>query len=102
MRRMKKIYELSKQAEKDLTGIWQYTLETWSREQADKYIAGLLNAFSAIAEAPEKVGRSYEYVRAGYRKYPFERHIIFYKILPGGTPMIVRVLHERMDIDKHL
>ena len=30
------------------------------------------------------------------------RHIIFYKILLDGTPLIVRVLHERMDFDKHL
>lgn len=50
-----KTYKLSKQAEKDLTGIWQYTLETWSREQANKYLEGLLNAFSMIAKAPEKI-----------------------------------------------
>ena len=97
-----KMYKLSKQAEKDLTGIWQYTLETWSREQANKYLEGLLNTFSMIAKAPEKAGRSYEHVRAGYRKYPFVRHIVFYKILPDGTALIVRVLHERMDFDRHL
>ena len=37
MRRMMQKYRLSRLAEKDLAGIWRYTLENWSREQAKSY-----------------------------------------------------------------
>ena len=95
-------YRLSKLAEKDLAGIWRYTVDYWSREQANKYVNGLLNAFTEIAKAPESVGRSYEYVREGYRKYSYGRHIIFYIILDDGSTLTSRVLHERMDFDRHV
>lgn len=97
MQSMTRRYKLSKLAEKDLAGIWRYTVDNWSREQANKYVNGLLNACADIARAPESVGRPCEYVREGYRKYPFGRHIIFYKILEDGSTLISRVLHEQMD-----
>ena len=51
-------YKLSKRAEKDLAGIWRYTLDTWSQAQANKYLGGLLNACEEISKAPAFVGRS--------------------------------------------
>ena len=95
-------YRLSKLAEKDLAGIWQYTLEHWSREQANKYVNGILNACADITRAPESVGRPYEHVREGYRKYLYGRHVLFYKIMEDGSALISRVLHERMDFDNYL
>ena len=80
----------------------RYTLVNWSREQADKYVNGLMNACCEVSEVPDKAGRSYEYVRQGYRKYPYGRHVIFFKILEDGSALIVRVLHEKMDFDRHL
>lgn len=99
---MKPRYDLSKQAEKDLSGIWRYTVETWSREQANKYIEGLLHVCFEIAKAPAFLGRSYEHVRSGYRKYPWGKHVIFYQIKSNGSVLISRILHEKMDFDKHL
>ena len=95
-------YIISKLAEKDLTGIWQYTVANWSQEQANKYVGGLLNTCSEIASNPEAHGQPYEYVRAGYRKYAYGRHVIFYKVLEDGNILISRILHKRMDFDRHL
>ena len=95
-------YTLSKQAEKDLSEIWHYTVVHWSREQADKYVNGLLDACSIIAKAPDKLGFSYDSVREGYRKYPYRKHIIFYKIHIDGSTFISRVLHEKMDYKRHI
>ncbi len=95
-------YRISKLAEQDLTDIWNYTLDNWSQNQANTYVNGLLNAFARIAKAPDQLGRSYEHVRKGYRKYPYGHHVIFYLIQPDGLPLISRVLHERMDFDRHL
>lgn len=99
---MKPKYKLSKLAEKDLSGIWRYTLDTWSREQADKYVTGLLKAMEDISKAPASVGRPYEHVRTGYRKFLWGKHVIFYKISGDGSVFISRVLHEKMDFDRHL
>lgn len=99
---MKQKYKLSRRAEKDLSGIWRYTVETWSREQADKYVTGLLGAMADIAKAPASMGRSYEHVRTGYCKYLWGKHVIFYKIHNDGSVFISRVLHEKMDFDRHL
>lgn len=95
-------YKLSKRAQNDLESIWRYTLETWSRNQANNYVMGLLDACSLIAEAPESVGRPYDHVKEGYRKYLWGHHVIFYRLDEDGRTFVVRVLHERMDFDRHL
>ena len=102
MQSMMHRYRLSRLAEKDLADIWRYTLDNWSREQANKYLKGLLNACSKIAAAPDMLGQTYEHVREGYRKYPYSRHVIFYKTVEDGNILISRVLHERKDFDSHL
>ena len=45
MRSMKQKYALSKRAERDLIGIWRYTVDTWSQDQANKYLNGIMAAF---------------------------------------------------------
>ena len=49
---MKLKYALSKRAERDLIGIWRYTVDTWSQDQANKYLNGIMAAFEEIAKAP--------------------------------------------------
>ena len=99
---MKPKYKLSKKAEIDLAGIWRYTVDTWSREQADKYITSLLHAMDAISNAPYSMGHPYEHVRTGYRRYICRKHVVFYTIREDGSVFISRVLHEKMDFDRHL
>ena len=102
MRSMKQKYALSKRAERDLIGIWRYTVDTWSQDQANKYLNGIMSAFEEIAKAHAFLGRSYDHVRSGYRKYPIGKHVIFYQIQASGVVLISRVLHEKMDYDRHL
>ncbi len=92
-------YKLSKLAERDLEEIWQYTVDKWSFEQANRYLEGLMSAFGTIAEDPVHAGLSYEHIRPGYRRYRYVRHMIFYREMSDGTVLIVRVLHERMNVD---
>lgn len=95
-------YILSKKALSDLRSIWNYTVETWSEEQADNYYHSLILAFETIAMRPESAGHSYEGVRSGYRGCHSGKHIIFYRVLKNGKVRIVRILHERMDFGRHL
>lgn len=48
-----------------------------------------------------EIGRSRDEVRVGYRSVHFGLHVIFYRV-QGQTIDIVRVLHKRMDVERHL
>ena len=43
-------YELTKKATKDLGEIWNYTVDTWSENQADQYYFMLLDSCQDIAD----------------------------------------------------
>lgn len=93
-------YRISSEASQDLEDIWSYTYENWSVEQADRYQNLILDEIEYVAEHPTH-GRRY-LMREGYRIIKVKSHHIYYKILDEDTVRIVRVLHERMDVDSRL
>ena len=95
-------YELSKEAAKDLENIWLYTLVTWSGEQADRYYNLLLDEIEYVAENP-RTGKDCGHVREGYLRTRVKSHYVFYRInLQKDIIEIIRVLHQRMDIEARL
>ena len=94
-------YILTERAKKDLIGIANYTKEKWSEEQAEKYIRMLLTECGELANKP-MIGRSYDPFCPGLQGIPCGKHVIFYRVLAQGNIRIVRVLHERMDLPRHL
>jgi len=40
--------------------------------------------------------------RAGYRKLAAGSHVLFYRVMSEGDIDVARVLHRRMDVDRHL
>ena len=94
-----RIFRLAPLAEADLEDIWLYTLKTWSRQQADDYIADLVAAFKALA-AGSKRGKITE-VRPGYLKYLCGSHVIYFRDYPDRLD-VIRVLHQRQDVERHL
>ena len=84
----------------DLEGIWLYTFGQWGEEQADRYLRQLDEQITALASTPER-GKSAEMIRAGYYSIHAGRHLVFYTF----TDTIVsvrRVLHDQMDVGRHL
>ena len=51
-----------------------------------------------LAATPLK-GRDCSAIRFGYRKYHVRKHLVLYRILAPNQIEIVRVLHERMDVE---
>ena len=92
-------YRLSPLAEADLEDIWLYTFKHWSLEQADRYHHDLIDAIEALARGV-KTGRRTD-VREGYFKYPVGQHFVFFR-LSETTLDVIRILHQRMDIERHL
>lgn len=93
-------YRLSPAAERDLESIWRHTVRQWSIAQADRYMDLLTAAFAELAESP-KTAPTCEHIRAGYRRWGVERHMIYFRVTDYGIA-IIRVLHDRMDTLRHL
>lgn len=95
-------YQISRAAKQDIENIWHYTLEKWSLEQADHYFNLILDEIEYVAEHPES-GKDYSKFRAGYFRSQVKSHFIFYRINPEAEEIeIIRVLHQRMDIEARL
>ena len=98
---MKKLrFFIRVQAGNDLESIWDYTVDTWSLRQADKYYNDLVEAFEFLCENPT-AGKSAEHLRKGYRYFKVNSHLIYYVI--SDTELdIIRILHAQMDIPNRL
>lgn len=88
-------YVLRPKAVEDMTSIWDYTIEMWGREQAERYVRMLDRTFSELVVNPN-LGRSCDFIRQGYRKYRVGRHLVFYRTFEGDIE-VVRVLHQSMN-----
>ena len=91
---------VSAAARADLKAIARYTERTWSPAQAKTYLALLAERFVQLGRRP-KLGRAREDLSPGYRSLPVGRHLIFYRIA-GDAIIIIRVLHQSMDLRLHL
>jgi toxin ParE1/3/4 len=87
----------TKRAVEDLTGIWEYTCDTWSDRQADKYYSLLIEACKEIASDHRK-GKSYDELAEDMKGYVVQRHIIFLKRTAIKEVLVVRILHAHMDL----
>ncbi|MCR4377561.1 MAG: type II toxin-antitoxin system RelE/ParE family toxin [Rhodospirillales bacterium] len=92
-------YRLSPRAESDLEEIWLYTFKNWSLKQADRYHNAIVEAFEDLA-AGDKTGRPVD-IREGYFKHAVGAHLVFYRFDEAGL-VVIRVLHQRMDVGRHL
>jgi toxin ParE1/3/4 len=95
-------YIISEEANKDIKNIWLYTFENWSVEQADRYLNLIIDEIEYLIEHP-KSGKDYNQIRKGYFRARIKSHFIFYKInLKKEQIEIIRVLHQRMDLESRL
>ena len=93
-------YKLTLAAKNDIKDIWQYTVEKWGEQQAEKYIGQLEKKFKDLVKTPN-LGRARSDIRNGYRSLPEGKHIIFYR----GADHLIEIIgipHANMDIETHL
>lgn len=93
-------YALSPAAQGDLEIIWDYSLRHWGEAQAETYTRSIQAACEALAK-DTLVRRSAEAIRAGYRKVAVGSHVMFFRIQEDVVE-IMRILHQSMDVDRHL
>ena len=93
-------YKLNRREVADIEDIWLYTSEKWSYSQADRYYALIFEEINYICKDIDS-GKNMDHIREGFRASKVKSHIIFYKVV-NDTVIIMRILHEMMDIDSHL
>ena len=92
--------EFSPSSEQDLDDIWQYSVENWSIEQAERYLDLILDAAEDLASGIRN-GKNADRIRKNYRVLAIESHHIYY-IENEDMLVVQRVLHQSMDAGRHL
>lgn len=90
-------WRLTHKARADLADIWSYTASQWGIDQAERYILQIENELTAASEGTGLV-REFE----DFRRIKSGHHLCIFRKLADGGIEVIRVLHERMDIDRHL
>ena len=93
------IFKVTAKARYDLLQIGQYTELKWGKSQRNHYLKQLDDAFNLIAVNP-KIGKDRSHVLTGYRSFQQGSHVVYYK--ESNVIEIIRVLHEQMDVGKHI
>lgn len=93
-------YRLSPAAQADLESIWDYTVTRWGESQAEAYTRNIQAACEALSEGTI-VSRSAEEVRSGYRKMTVGSHVMYFRMKSEAVE-IIRILHQSMDVGRHL
>jgi toxin ParE1/3/4 len=94
-------YLLTATARKDMVDIGRFTAEKWGKRQRDKYLKQLDDAFKLVARGPD-VGRDADDIKPGHKKFSQGSHTIFYRAGTESRIVVVRILHNSMDVEQHL
>ena len=94
-------YVISEKAVEDINNIWIYTAENWSVAQADRYYNLIFDEIEYIANNFD-MARDFGKIRKSYKCSKVKSHLIFFKKNKMNEIEVVRVLHERMDIEIRL
>jgi toxin ParE1/3/4 len=92
---------LRQEAIDDLTDIWEYTLQEWSENQADKYFETIKFACKEIGQNPN-IGKVYTEISKNLLGLKSGKHIIFYHKISEDEIEVIRILHERMDLKNRI
>lgn len=90
-------YELTPDAEEDLLEIGRYTIATWGVKQANRYESALKRCLGAVRKNEERMARPIAH-RPELRSSRCEYHYIFALFRGKERPVILGVLHEKMDL----
>lgn len=94
-------YILTNKAVLDVSAIWEYTVNTWSEQQADKYYFMLLDTCQELADG-KVTGKKYPEINNDILGFRAAKHILFYRKLSADKIEIVRIMHTQMDLKNRI
>jgi len=100
---------LGRQAERDFIDILNWTAKSFGKAQANTYSETISLAIQALNYGPEILGSKLrDDIEPGIRTLHVERsgrkgrHFLVYRVGSQGTIDILRMLHDSMDLQRHL
>jgi len=93
-------YLLSKAVQFDLDNLYADGVLKHGVRQADLYYDGLIKRFEFLADN-SNIGVNSDELVPNLQKFSYGRHVIFFINTDTGV-MIVRVLGEEMDFERHI
>ena len=93
-------YKLSVKAEQDIAEIYEYGILNFGRDLATRYIMGLQTKFEFISDNPN-LTLSADDILPGLKRTYYRSHVIFH-ISINNEILIVRILRQEMDFERHL
>ena len=87
----------------DFEDILRFTAERFGQAQADSYQTKIERGVDSIAANP-RIGRPYSGRSnqiGDVRRYAVGRHMVFYQTPAEGEVLILRILHQSMDFERH-
>ena len=95
-----KFIKYARRANADLEDITDYTARTWGAAQAKKYNRDIRGKIVELANGEASI-QSMNVSKVGLYKTRVNRHLIIFEQTDEQI-LIVRVLHEAMDIPRHI
>jgi toxin ParE1/3/4 len=110
-------FRLARPAQTDLANLLSLSAERWGAEGRQRYAALLAEAMRQVAAEPHgPLTRKRPDLRSGIRSFHVRHarrsaegakvrrpvHVLYYRVAQEGVIEIVRVLHERMDPNRHI
>jgi len=96
-------------AEVDFANILKWTTENFGPRQARVYRDTLIQAIGELGSGPEVAGsKARDEIAPGLRTLHVARHgrrgshFLMYRVAPESTIESVRILHDRMDLQRHI
>lgn len=96
-------------AELDFANILKWTTENFGVRQSHVYRETLIRAIGELANGPDVAGSKARHeIVSGLRTLHVARHgrrgshFLMYRVVPRSTIEIVRILHDRMDFQRHI
>lgn len=93
-------YRLTAEAESDLLEIYLYGFQNFGESQAEAYFAELESCFEILSKEP-LISRERTEFTPPVRIHHHGRHLVVYGI-QADLLLIIRVLHDSMDVKRHL
>lgn len=93
-------HRLSRLADRDIDRLYRESIGRYGPRHADRYLTELHDAIRTLAELPESARERPE-LPGAVRIRRHEAHHIIYRV-EADEVVIVRVLHGRQDITRHL
>ncbi len=93
-------YILSLKTQDDIDEIYLFTKTEFGKHQAITYLLGLKSYFELLVKNPD-IGKDRSEIKKGLLSFPYESHIIFYRVFKNHI-RIIRVLYGGRDIIKFL